>query len=98
MPTRIELAERRGHVLERIAAQRATLAQELAPLSRVLSLTGRLSDGYHEALSWLQARPLVAGSLVVGVILLRPRRSWRLARWGLLGWRLWQSFGKRPQA
>jgi len=102
MTTLIELAERRGRILERIATQRTTLAQELAPLSRALSFSGRVADRYHEALGWLRARPLVAGSLVVGVMLLQPRRSWRLARWGLLGWRLWQKFGSsigdRPQA
>jgi hypothetical protein len=97
MTTLIELAERRGRLLERITAQRAALGRELAPVSQALAFTGRVADRYHSALSWLRARPLVTGLLVAGLFLLRPRRSWRLARWGLLGWRLWKRFGDRPQ-
>ncbi len=98
MATLIELAERRGQLLERIAAQRADLVRELAPVSRALAFTGRMADRYHSVLSWLRARPLLTGLLVAGLVLLRPRRSWRLARWGLLGWRLWQRFGDRPRS
>ncbi|MHB8354895.1 MAG: YqjK family protein, partial [Burkholderiales bacterium] len=94
MTTPIELAERRGHLLERIVAQRATLAQELAPLARTLAFTGRLTDRYHSVLGWMRARPVLSGMLLVGLALLKPRqRAWRVARWGLLGWRLWKRFG-----
>lgn len=96
MSTLTELAERRGRLLERIAAQRTALTLELAPLSRALSFTGRLTDRYHHVMAWVRARPVLSGALVVGLILLQPRqRSWRLARWGLLGWRLWKKFGQR---
>jgi hypothetical protein len=97
MSTLIELAERRGRILERIAAQRAALAQDLAPLSQALAATRRVTERYRSVLAWLRERPLVTGLLVAGVVLLRPQRSWRLARWGLLGWQLWKRFGDRPQ-
>lgn len=98
MATLIELAERRGRLRERIAAQRALLARDLAPMARALSFTGRLTDQTHRALAWLRARPVLTGALLAGVVLLRPRRTWRLTRWALLGWRLWKILGRRPQA
>ena len=99
MRRRIERAERRGRLLERISAQRAAMARELAPLARALSFTGRLTDRYHQVTAWMRARPLLSGALVLGLVMLQPRqRGWRLARWGLLGWRLWQRFGDRPRS
>jgi hypothetical protein len=98
MLRRIELAERRGRLLERITVQRATIARELAPLARALSFTGRLTDRYHHVMTWVRERPLLSGALMLGLglVLLQPRqRGWRLARWGLLGWRLWQRLGDK---
>ncbi len=94
MTIRIELAERRGRLRERIAAQRTRLAHDMAPISNALAFTGRLSARYHRAAAWMREHPVLAGTVVAALVLLRPRRTWKLARWGLLGWRLWRASAK----
>ncbi len=94
MITRIELAQRRGRLLERIAAQRTRLAHEIAPISNSLAFAGRLSARYHRVATWMRVHPVFAGAMATALVLLRPQRTWKLVRWVLLGWRFWRIAAK----
>ena len=77
------LAERRGGLLERIAEQRAELAQAAEPLQARL----RLADQGFAAIRRLRRQPalIVLGVLLVAIL----RRRRRIFTWLKLGWRVW---------
>jgi len=79
-----ELALRRQRVLMRSAALRASLAEQ----SLVLQAPLAVADVVRDAGRWLyRERGWVAGGIVV-VLVVRPRRAWRVLRFG---WWLWRS-------
>ena len=79
-----ELALRRQRLLLRSAALRNALAAQSVALEAPLAAADRV----HAGARWLyRQRGWVAGGVVV-VLVLRPRRAWRVAR---LGWWLWRT-------
>jgi hypothetical protein len=79
-----ELALRRQRLLMRSAALRATFAEQAVVLEAPLAAADRV----HAGVRWLiRYRGWVMGGVVV-VLVVRPRRAWRLLR---LGWWLWRS-------
>ena len=80
----IELASRQQRLLQRSAALRTSLAHQGTVLAAPMATADRVRAGAR----WLvRQRGWVAGGLVV-VLVLRPRRAWRVARFG---WWLWRS-------
>ena len=79
-----ELLLRRQLLLARSAALRVALAEDGAVLERPLATADRFRAGAR----WLHRRRdwVAVGALVV--LVLRPRRAWRLVR---LSWGLWRS-------
>ncbi len=94
MNRRLDRAERRGRLRERIARQRRDLGQALAPAGRALAWADRLAQRWQRAGDWLRAHPALAGALVAAAVLVKPKRSFGLLRWALLGARLWRSAAK----
>lgn len=79
-----ELALRRQRLLMRSAALRDSLAEQSAVLAPPLAAADRVQAGGR----WLyRQRAWLAGGVVV-VLVLRPRRAWRLVS---TGWWLWRT-------
>ena len=89
--TRAELAYERVRLTERIAAQRALLARDLAPLRSLQRVGARASGLLAQVLAAMRQYPLVPVLLLGGFVLLRPRKAWRWGQRGLLLWRSWRA-------
>ncbi|MDR2187584.1 MAG: YqjK-like family protein [Azonexus sp.] len=83
----LELAARRGALVERIANQRALLAQQAAGVERLCAG----GDALRHGLDWLKQHPVAVGAAACALVLTRPRRAWRWAKRGLFLWRGWRS-------
>jgi hypothetical protein len=91
MNTRLlELAERRGALRMRIAAQREALAHHVAPLETAFAV----ADQGMEGVRWLKGHPAVVGGALAVLTVLRPRRVWRWLQRGLFVWRGWRGVKK----
>jgi hypothetical protein len=84
-----ELYVQRGRLHERIGAQRAQLARELAPLGETLRAIDRTHALLHRVRLWLAAHPGVVAVAGVALVVWRPRTLLRTARWGFFAWRNW---------
>lgn len=89
--TRAELDQERARLAERIQAQRANLARELAPLQRITQAGNTLSALVDEAVAYVRQRPLAMSALAAGVLLLKPKGVWRWAKRGFFVWRGWRA-------
>ncbi len=80
----LDLALRQQRLLLRSAALRSKLAEQSVVLEAPLAAADRV----HAGARWLyRQRAWLAGAVVV-VLVVRPRRAWRVARFG---WWLWRS-------
>lgn len=80
----IELAERRATLVAKVAAQRAELAQGLAPWRRPLALV----DQGVLAARYLGRHPALLVGVGVFVAALNPKRILGWARRGWIAWRM----------
>lgn len=85
-----ELYSQQGRLLERSAAQRASLIRQLAPLQRVLQRADTTLATLRSGALYVLQYPLVLAAAVLGLVLLKPRRAWR---WGVRGLWLWRTWG-----
>ena len=84
MSAETELALRQQRLLMRSAALRASIADQAV----VLEAPFALADRVHAAGRWAwRERFALIGGTVVAVVVLRPRRVWKLARFGWWAWR-----------
>lgn len=75
---------------ETLQARNALLRQQLAADSRVLQAPLAVADRVLAGLGWLRRHPQWLAAGAATLLILRPRRTWRLG-WRLWsGWRLWQ--------
>ena len=84
MSAESELALRQQQLLIRSAALRASIADQAVVLEAPFAFADRVRAAAHWA--WRQRVALIGGAAVV-VIVMRPRRAWRLARFGWSAWR-----------
>ncbi|MEO5797345.1 MAG: YqjK family protein [Rhodoferax sp.] len=89
--TRAELDQERARLTERIQAQRANLARELAPLQRITRAGNILSALVDEAVAYVRQRPLAMSVLAGGLLLVKPKGVWRWAKRGFFIWRGWRA-------
>lgn len=82
---------RQQELLLRSQVLRIDLAQQAAVFSRPLAVADQLRDGWH----WLRAHPLLPTAAAVALVVVRPRRAWRLGLRLWWGWNLWQRLQKR---
>lgn len=85
----IEIGIRRGRLLERIAAQRATLGTELRPLGAALQGADRALDKLRSTGDCLKAHPGTVAAAVALLVALKPSRVWRWSKRGFVAWRTW---------
>jgi hypothetical protein len=79
-----ELALRQQLLLSRSAALRDAAAAQVQVLGPPLATLDRA----RAVAAWLYERRVWIGAAAVLVLVVRPRRAWRVARWG---WWLWRT-------
>lgn len=87
----IELHQRRGRLLERIANQRATLVREMPPVRAALSTTDRLVAGVRASVGFVKEHPSVVTLVVAALVVLKPIRIGRWARRVFVTWQAWRT-------
>lgn len=80
------LQRRQLHLMLRSAELRSQFAKDAQAWQQPLALADQVRAGWR----WLCAHPELPLAAALVVVVLRPRRAWRLG-WRLwAGWRLWQ--------
>ena len=87
----VELHRERGELLRRIAAQRASMAGQLAPLQQASSIADRAVGLLRSGLQFLREHPVAVALAVSALGLRKPGRSWRWLQRGLFVWRSWRT-------
>ncbi len=92
MQTRlIELHQQRGRILERIAAQRGLMSQQLVTLEAVFSFQNRVSSAVQDGKEFARRHPAGIAVVLLTLVLLKPRTVLRWTQRALVGWRTWRS-------
>jgi hypothetical protein len=86
----LELHQERGRLRERIASQRATLAQQLVPLKNASDAGQRIVSLVRSAMQYLKSHPLPVLLALTTMVLLKPRRTWHWLGRGVALWRSWR--------
>ncbi|MDO8719794.1 MAG: YqjK family protein [Polaromonas sp.] len=87
----LELHQQRGRLRERIASQRATLAQQLVPLQNASDAGQRIVSLVRGGVQYLKSHPLPVLLALSALVLLKPRRALRWAGRGVALWRSWRA-------
>lgn len=83
----IELAVRRGRLLERIARERMTLGEQMQPVVQALGRVDQAVVLLRQGADWVRQHPLPVLGGVTLLAALRPRRAWRWGRRLFLAWK-----------
>ena len=78
------LALRQQSLVARSATLRGALAEQAQTLEAPLAAADRVRAGVR----WLYEQRVWIGVAVLAVLIVRPRRAWRVARWS---WWLWRN-------
>ena len=81
----------RGRLLERIAYQRQSVAQQLKPLDEAAQRARQFAVLGMGAVQWVQARPWLVVLAVSAVLVIKPRRILPWVERGVALWRGWQA-------
>ena len=85
-----EIQLRRGRLLERIAAQRASLAQEVRPVRAVLQKTDRVAGRIRSFTDYVKQHPTIATMAVAGLVVMKTGRVLRWSRRAFFAWQSWR--------
>ena len=88
--TLAELNLERGRLLERIAYQRQTLAQQWIPVHDAEQAGRRLLERWAAGVQFVKSRPWLFAVLLATVWVVKPRRVWPLVVRGAALWRGWR--------
>ena len=86
----IELAIKRGRLIERISNQRQLLARELQPLSDALQTADRATATVRTGTTYVKQHPEIVALGIAVLIVVKPARVWR---WSKRGYFAWRAFG-----
>jgi len=86
-----DLHIRRGRLLERIANQRATLAQEVQPVHSALYTMDRLLAIAYVGVDQVKRYPGLAALAVAAFFIAKPKRIWRWSRRAFFAWQTWRT-------
>ena len=96
---------RRGQLLERIAAQRATLGRQLSPVQRPLYKADCWLARISSAGTYLKRHPSIVALGTAALFLLKTERVWQWSKRGFLAWQSWRAlrdsfsaFGSRARS
>jgi hypothetical protein len=87
----IDIAIRRGRLIERIANQRVILARDVQPICSALQTTDHVITRVRAATGFLKKHPALVLAAVALFAALKPRGTWRWARRSFLAWRTWRT-------
>lgn len=73
---------------QRLLARSATLRGAIATQAQLLEAPLAAADQVRAGARWLYEQRVWVGVAVLVVLLVRPRRAWRVARWS---WWLWRN-------
>ena len=91
-----ELHVRRGRLLERVALQRAVLADQCYPVHAALDRTDRFLGGVQAVVHYLRTHPLVsAGAAFAALYVVKPARAWRWSARAFSAWQTWRVLRER---
>ncbi|WP_300449184.1 YqjK-like family protein [Accumulibacter sp.] len=94
----IDLAVRRGRLLERISMQRGTLGQQLQPVGDALRTVDRGLAGVRRGRDYLGQHPEIVVAGAAALVVLQPKRLWRWTRRGFFFWRTWRLLRRQLHA
>lgn len=86
----IDLALERGRLQERIAAQRAAIAVQMAPIAGALATADRAISAGRKCGRYAKQHPLQIGAAFLALAAMRPRSLWRWGQRALLAWGTWR--------
>ena len=86
MSKEVELALRKQRLQFKSTALRRDLAHDINGIAPVFRVAERVRAG----IVWLRANPLLVGGVVVALVVVRPKASWRWARRGFIAWQAWR--------
>lgn len=92
-----DLHLRRGRLIERIAAQRATLIRDAQPVADTLHKADMVVARVHAATSYVKRHPSIALLAMGGLFVFKSDRLWRWTRRGFIAWRTWRTLRDRWQ-
>ena len=94
----IELAVRRGRLIERIATQRASLVRCVQPVERALNAVDRTRTTVRTAANRIKNHLGMVAAALALLVILKPRRAWRWGRRSFVAWQTWRALRERFQA
>jgi len=86
-----EISLQRGRLLERIAAQRLSLARELQPATQSLAAIDRLAARARSGSDYVRQHPGVAILTLSALAAIKPSRAWRWTKRGFFAWQTWRT-------
>ena len=91
-----ELHVRRGRLLERVALQRAVLADQCYPVHIALDRTDRVVGSIQAAIHYLRVHPLGSAALTFAALyIVKPARAWRWSARVFSAWQTWRMLRER---
>lgn len=87
---RTALYSQRAQLVERIHHQRDTLVRQLMPVQVTLDTADRVVAGTRSGVQYLKDHPLFMTLAVSALVVLKPKRVFRLAAQGMAVWRTWR--------
>ena len=93
-----QLRREQVQLIERIASERAVLADQLAPLQKLIAAGDRAAGWLDGLTRYLRRHPLPVLIAAAALVLFKPKGAWRWAKRGLFVWRTWRALRARvPQ-
>ena len=86
-----QLRREQLQLIERIASERAVLADQLAPLQKLIAAGDRAAGWLDGLTHYLRRRPLPVLIAAAALVLFKPKAAWRWAQRGLFVWRAWRA-------
>lgn len=90
-----ELHLQRGRLLERIAAQRVALRQELQPVCATLVKADRMQSRVQSVFNYFRQHPGIVALGVAVLVVLKPSRLWRWSTRAFSLWQVWRGMSNR---
>jgi hypothetical protein len=91
-----ELHVHRGRLLERIALQRAVLADQCYPVHAALDRTDRVFGSIQATVYYLRTHPLGSAALAFAALyIVKPARAWRWSARAFSAWQTWRALRER---
>jgi hypothetical protein len=84
--TTLELALKK----QRLQIAGDALRNDFAGYAKGLAPAFTAADCAVEGARWLRRNPQIVAATVVALVVIRPKRAWRLARRGFVGWQMWR--------